>query len=105
MGHASSIALSIALEQKDRRVVCLDGDAAAIMHMGALTMVSKIHCPNFLHVLPEQRAHESVGGQPSVGHLIDFFKDSGSLWLSNYWEACIQQRRVDSGFKCIAGCR
>ena len=74
MGHASSIALSIALEQKDRRVVCLDGDAAAIMHMGALTMVSKIHCPNFLHVLLNNGAHESVGGQPSVGHLIDFSK-------------------------------
>ena len=62
MGHASSIALAIALEKKNRQVVCLDGDAAAIMHMGALTLVSKNHCPNFIHVLLNNGAHESVGG-------------------------------------------
>ena len=74
MGHASSVALGIALEKKDRPVVCLDGDSAAIMHMGAMTMVSKVEAPNFLHVVLNNGAHESVGGQPSAGHRIDFTK-------------------------------
>lgn len=72
MGHASSVALGIALEKKDRPVVALDGDSAAIMHMGAMTMVSKVSAPNFLHVVLNNGAHESVGGQPSAGHLLDW---------------------------------
>ena len=71
MGHASSVALGIALGT-DRHVVALDGDAAAMMHMGAMTMVSKVKAPNFLHVVLNNGAHESVGGQPSAGHLVDF---------------------------------
>ncbi len=72
MGHASSVALGIALSRPDRRVVVLDGDSAAIMHMGALTMISKVSAPNFMHVVLNNGAHESVGGQPSAGHLLDF---------------------------------
>ena len=74
MGHASSVALGIALEKPERNVVALDGDSAAIMHMGALTMVSNLQVPNFLHVILNNGAHESVGGQPSAGHRIDFTK-------------------------------
>lgn len=68
MGHTSSVALGIALEKPERNVVALDGDSAAIMHMGAMTMVSKLCVPNFLHVILNNGAHESVGGQPSAGY-------------------------------------
>ena len=72
MGHASSVALGIALSRPDRKTVVLDGDSAAIMHLGALTMASKVDAPNYMHVVLNNGAHESVGGQPSAGHLIDF---------------------------------
>lgn len=72
MGHASSVALGIALEKPERKVVVLDGDSAAIMHMGAMTMVSKLNVPNFFHVVLNNGVHESVGGQPSAGFKIDF---------------------------------
>ena len=71
MGHASSAALGMALAKPDRHVVVLDGDSACIMHMGAMTMVSKVHAPNYMHVVLNNGAHESVGGQPSAGHRID----------------------------------
>ncbi|KMW21553.1 phosphonopyruvate decarboxylase [Enterocloster citroniae] len=71
MGHTSSVALGIALEKKDRKVVCLDGDSAVMMHLGAMTMVSKLDVPNFIHIVLNNGAHESVGGQPSAGHLVD----------------------------------
>ena len=74
MGHASSVALGIALEKPDRPVVALDGDSAAMMHMGAMTMASKVSAPKFLHVVLNNGAHESVGGQASAGHLVDFTK-------------------------------
>ena len=74
MGHASSVALGIALAKPERHVVALDGDSACMMHMGAMTMVSKHEAKNFLHVVLNNGAHESVGGQPSAGHRVDFTK-------------------------------
>lgn len=74
MGHASSVALGIAMEKADRNVVVLDGDSAAMMHMGCMTMVSKLDVPNFMHIVLNNGAHESVGGQPSAGHKVDFTK-------------------------------
>ncbi len=74
MGHASSVALGIAMAKSDRPVVVLDGDCAAMMHLGALTMAAKTRVPNLLHVVLNNGAHESVGGQPSAGHLVDFTK-------------------------------
>lgn len=72
MGHASSVALGMALADRDRKVVCLDGDSAALMHMGSFTMVSKVDVPNMMHIVLNNGAHESVGGQPSAGYLVDF---------------------------------
>ena len=31
-------------------------------------MVSKLDAPNFMHIVLNNGAHESVGGQPSAGH-------------------------------------
>ena len=74
MGHASSVALGIALAKPERPVVTLDGDSACMMHMGAMTMVSKVSAPNYLHIVLNNGAHESVGGQPSAGQKIDLTK-------------------------------
>lgn len=71
MGHASSVALGMAMEKPERPVVCLDGDAACMMHMGALTMMGKYTVPNFLHLALNNGVHESVGSQPSAGQTID----------------------------------
>lgn len=72
MGHASSVAAGMALAQPDRKVICFDGDAAAIMHMGAWTTDGKMQLPNLLHIVLNNGVHESVGGQPSAGWTVDF---------------------------------
>lgn len=71
MGHSSSIALGIALEKPSRRVFCFDGDGAFIMHTGALGIVASMHPANFFHILFNNGAHESVGGQPTIGFNLD----------------------------------
>lgn len=71
MGHASQIALGIALEQPNRRVWCFDGDGATIMHMGSLAIVASKAPKNYVHVVFNNGAHDSVGGQPTVGLKID----------------------------------
>lgn len=71
MGHASQIALGIALEQPERRVWCFDGDGAAIMHLGSMAIVASKAPKNYIHVVFNNGAHDSVGGQPTVGLRID----------------------------------
>ena len=67
MGHASQIALGIAMQQPDRRVWCFDGDGASIMHMGNMAILAVQHPRNMVHVVFNNGAHDSVGGQPTVG--------------------------------------
>jgi phosphonopyruvate decarboxylase len=71
MGHSSSIALGIALAKPERKVFCFDGDGAFIMHMGALTNIGNLAPANYIHILFNNGAHESVGAQPTLGFNID----------------------------------
>lgn len=67
MGHASQIALGIALQKPCRRIYCFDGDGASIMHMGNMAITASMKCKNYFHVVFNNGAHDSVGGQPTVG--------------------------------------
>lgn len=71
MGHASQAALSIALQKKNRPVYCLDGDGAAIMQMGGMATIGTRKPGNMVHIVLNNGAHDSVGGQPTVGLQID----------------------------------
>jgi phosphonopyruvate decarboxylase len=67
MGHASSIAMGIAMRETEREVWCLDGDGAALMHLGTFAVIAHHEAPLF-HVVFNNGVHDSVGGQPtSVG--------------------------------------
>jgi phosphonopyruvate decarboxylase len=72
MGHAASIALGVALARPGRRVVCLDGDGSMLMHLGAMAITGDLRPANLVHVLLNNAAHESVGGQPTVAGRVDF---------------------------------
>lgn len=66
MGHSSSIALGAALQQPHKRFWCIDGDGAALMHMGALAVMGTAAPPNLVHIVINNGAHESVGGMPTA---------------------------------------
>jgi phosphonopyruvate decarboxylase len=74
MGHASHIALGIALKKKNVKVCCFDGDGAVLMHMGALAAIGAIKPHNFIHIVFNNGAHDSVGGQPTAAPLLDLYK-------------------------------
>lgn len=104
MGHASSVALGIALERPERHVVVLDGDSAAIMHMGALTMASKVSAPNLLHVVLNNGAHESVGGQPSAGQRIDFTAIAEACGYRTVGKAVTTEEELIAAIKALRDC-
>lgn len=71
MGHASSIAIGIANANKKHNVICLDGDGALIMHLGALSTEGKLGLDNYFHIVLNNQSHESVGGQATASKFID----------------------------------
>ncbi|HUV62210.1 MAG TPA: phosphonopyruvate decarboxylase [Thermoplasmata archaeon] len=83
MGHASSIAMALSSALRNRQVVCLDGDGSIIMHMGSMAIIGQKAPGNLVHIVLNNGAHESVGGQPTVGFGIDFVgiaKSCGYSW-------------------------
>ncbi|MCJ7801535.1 MAG: phosphonopyruvate decarboxylase [Candidatus Marinimicrobia bacterium] len=81
MGHCSSIALGIALAQPERKVICIDGDGAFLMHMGSLAAIGKSQPKNLYHILMNNYVHESVGGQKTA---IDSIDVQGIVKSANY---------------------
>lgn len=71
MGHSSSIALGIALNKPARRIWCVDGDGAVLMHMGAMAVIGVNKPKNLIHVVINNGAHESVGGMPTAAGSVD----------------------------------
>ena len=71
MGHSSSIALGIALQKPEKRIWCIDGDGAMLMHMGAMAVIGAA-CPNnFIHIIINNESHETVGGMPTAAKTAD----------------------------------
>jgi phosphonopyruvate decarboxylase len=71
MGHASQIALGVALKKPGSPIYCFDGDGAALMHLGGLSTIGALAPKNFRHIVFNNGAHDSVGGQPTVGFDVD----------------------------------
>ena len=71
MGHSSSIALGVALNKPDTKIWCIDGDGAALMHMGAMAVIGANAPKNLVHVVINNASHETVGGMPTVAGKAD----------------------------------
>ena len=102
MGHASQIALAIALQKPDRRIICLDGDGASIMHMGGMATIGT-QCPsNMIHIVLNNGAHDSVGGQPTVGlqiNLCDIALACGYKHVVSVTSAAMLQKALETAKK------
>lgn len=102
MGHASSIALGMAKSQKEMKIICLDGDGAVLMHMGALASIGQSSLRYFFHIILNNGSHDSVGGQPTLGLDIDLPKVAlacgydNSLRIKNFIELDIFLKSMSS---------
>ena len=95
MGHASQIALGIALAKQDRKIWCFDGDGATIMHMGGMTIVAQKAPKNYIHVIFNNGAHDSVGGQPTVGLNIDLPRIARAVGYQHTFSVSTKEDLVD----------
>jgi len=107
MGHTASIAAGVALGQPNKKIVCVDGDGSLLMHMGAVPIIGSLGLKNFTHILLNNGAHESVGGQPTIADNVDFKKISQACGYSGYFVASSEKEieeiwpLVSAGMGCV----
>ena len=83
MGHSSTIALGIAYNKPNTKVWCIDGDGAALMHMGAMGIIGASAPKNYVHILINNGSHESVGGMPTVALDMNFVQIAQACGYKN----------------------
>ncbi len=71
MGHSSSIALGVAINKPEKKIWCIDGDGALLMHMGSIAVIGHNNPDNLIHIVINNGAHETVGGMPTVASSIN----------------------------------
>lgn len=83
MGCISSLGLGLALSQPSKDIVVIDGDGSLLMRMGSLATNAYYHPANMIHILLDNNAHESTGGQSTVSHSINFIDIAASCGYTN----------------------
>lgn len=118
MGHSSSIALGIALQKPEKKVWIIDGDGAALMHMGAMAVLGSICPENIVHIVINNSAHETVGGMPTAASKIDLckialgcgYKDAACAETFDELDEALSNAKITGGLrlievKCAIGAR
>ena len=95
MGHTASIALGMSIGS-DKNIYCIDGDGSFIMHMGGMGIAAKNAGKNFKYILINNGAHESVGGQPTIGFDLDVESILKASGFKNVYTA-ETQKEVEDG--------
>lgn len=101
MGHAGQIAAGIALARPDRFFVCIDGDGAALMNLGGNAIIAD--CSNLVHIVINNGAYDSVGGQPTKGWVVDFTKIAKACGYGRFSSA-ITRDQIRSSVISMIGC-
>lgn len=72
MGCALAFGFGLAHVKPHLKVVVLDGDGALLMRTGSMATVGAYNPKNLLHVLIDNEAHDSTGGQGTVTGGVSF---------------------------------
>jgi len=101
MGHAISLATGVATSTtKNKKVICLDGDGAALMHMGSMSSSSK--CNNLIHILFNNNSHDSVGGQKTAAQNLKFINIAKAIGYTNVYSISKVNKISDVLKKCLS---
>ncbi|MHA1538291.1 MAG: phosphonopyruvate decarboxylase [Alphaproteobacteria bacterium] len=85
MGCASAMGLGVALNTK-RPLAVLDGDGAALMHLGNLATIGARGPENLTHIVLDNEVHDSTGGQATVSASADFARAALACGYQAAWK-------------------
>jgi len=100
MGHASQIALGVALKSK-KKIICLDGDGSFIMHMGGISTIGSLKLKNFIHIVINNYAHDSVGGQETSSVTSNLSKIALACSYNKVFPNINDKKKLNNALKLI----
>lgn len=103
MGHVSSVGLGLALARPDKKIVVFDGDAAAVMHLGAFATNCRYKAPNLIHIVLNNGVNESVGGQPSAGQVVNLTGVAAACGYRNVGHAVETKEELQEVLRTLPG--
>jgi phosphonopyruvate decarboxylase len=83
MGCISPLGLGLAITRPKQDIIVIDGDGSLLMRMGAMSTLGQYGPPNLLHLVLDNNAHDSTGGQKTVSHNLDFVKIAAACGYTN----------------------
>jgi phosphonopyruvate decarboxylase len=95
MGCAAPLGMGLAMARPDVRVIVIDGDGALLMRMGGAAVLAAYSPANLVHVLLDNNAHDSTGGQRTISDRIDFVSFAASVGYGNAFHAHDTAELVD----------
>ena len=98
MGHASQIGAGLAFNSK-KKIICIDGDGSMLMHTGSMGISAQIN--NFLHIIINNSAHDSVGGQPTLGKILNLKEIGKNFGYKNSYSISKKKQFKKILYKCI----
>lgn len=104
MGHASMIAYGYALKRPNKKVYCIDGDGAVLMHMGSEAFIGRHKLDNLVHICINNEAHESVGGMPTGAVGMKYSDNAAACGYDLVLTACDSQE-LENAMKQAAECK
>ena len=79
MGLASSIALGLSMKKPRKKIFVFDGDGNILMNLNSLVTIGSFEPKNLIHIIFDNKMHESTGGQPTHSREIDISKIAKSV--------------------------
>jgi len=98
MGCSAAIALGIALKKPKKKVLVFDGDGSVLMQMGALATIGHYLPKNFYHIIFDNNAHDSTGGQKTASNTASFNKIALACGYKGA-ETVLTQRRLTNAVR------
>jgi phosphonopyruvate decarboxylase len=71
MGLLNALGLGLALQSPSRTTWVIEGDGSTLMSLGTLPLIASYRPRNLVHVVLDNEAYESTGGQPSISATVD----------------------------------
>ena len=71
MGLLNALGLGLALQAPAHTIWVIEGDGSALMSLGTLPLIASCRPGNFTHVVLDNEAYESTGGQPTISSAVD----------------------------------
>jgi thiamine pyrophosphate-dependent acetolactate synthase large subunit-like protein len=85
MGLLNALGLGLALQSPSRTTWVIEGDGSALMSLGTFALIASYQPSNLIHVVLDNEAYESTGGQPTISSTVDLAALARAAGYARVW--------------------